>query len=277
MPSCGFDSIQIRPPCCSTVRRRTTAIAKARARTFVGFSKRAGTAVFAVDVLGRSGVGIGEAIAFLESIFGPFGADAGVPPNAVERCEARLGVAIPKALAELHLRTANVEALHAAHNLLVPLDCVDFGGDHLVFYEENQEVVVWAIARERLSEDDPPVDQGQPASGRGDEWSYFPEFRSVSEFACAQGAWQAVQGGLPYVGVLANDPNVERALNALGPPSLEAETMTAWLVSGGVLLHAGDGYVGLATRDAESFRRASSSIGLDIAKWDYATLHDEQV
>src|SRR5262245_21010352 len=90
-------------------------------------------------------VTIEQSICFLESIFGTFGPDAGVPAEAVEAAQARLGLTLPRALVSLYRRTGSVTALHASHNLLVPLNRIAFGGDHLIFYEENQAVVVWAI------------------------------------------------------------------------------------------------------------------------------------
>ncbi len=220
---------------------------------------------------------IDDSIRFLEAIFGPFGADGGVPVDEIEAAESRLGFALPRALRTLHGRTGRVKSLHAAHNRLVAIDEVDFASDHLVFYEENQDVVVWAIARSRLSEEDPPVDQGQLAD---DEWTFYSEFASVSEFACAQGAWQAVQGGLPFVGVVQQPADARRLdaaamTKAFGAPSLLAEGMSAWLVEGGVAIDAGDGYVGLATRDAAAFESASALLGLELGAWDYATARDD--
>lgn len=220
---------------------------------------------------------IEEAIRFLEAVFGPFDAGAGVPPTEVEAAERRLGVALPRALRVLYGRTGRLKSLHAAHNTLVGLDQIDFAGDHLVFYEENQAVVVWAVARARLSEDDPPVDQGQLAD---DGWSFYDEFTSVSEFTCAQGAWQAVQGGLPFVGVLEQPLDARRVdpttmARAFGTPFLVAQGMKAWVVDRGVAIDAGDGYLGLAARDAAAFESASARLGLALEAWDYATLRDE--
>lgn len=220
---------------------------------------------------------IDDALRFLEAVFGPLGAEAAVPAVEMEAAEARLGFALPRALRTLYLRTGRAKSLHAAHNMLVPPEAIDLAGDHLVFYEENQAVVVWAIARARLSEADPPVDQGQCSD---DGWTFYPEFGSVSEFACSQGAWQAVQGGLPFVGVLQQPAEARRIdaagmTAAFGAPSLVTEGMQAWLVDGGVAVDAGDGYLGLATRNAADFESASARLGLELDDWDYATLRDE--
>lgn len=229
------------------------------------------------------------AFRFLEVIYGPFGADDSVSASEVLAAEARLGVKLPAALVALYRRTGRATSLHESHNRLVTLEQVDFAGDHLVFYEENQDVVVWGIERSRLADDDPPVDQGQPTAAPN-VGTFYPEFASVSEFARAQGAWQAVQGGLPYVGALtspamrarsseaqalaANAAPARAFRDSLGEPALETAGMLAWLVDGGVFVDA-RGYLGLATREASQFEAACVGLGIEVEDWDYATLTDE--
>jgi hypothetical protein len=221
---------------------------------------------------------IDDSIRFLEAIFGAFDAEGGVPVGEIEAAEKRLGCALPRALRLLYSRTGRVKSLHTVHNTLVAIGEVDFASDHLIFYEENQAVVVWAIARSRLLEEDPPVDQGQLTDG---DWTFYSEFGSVSEFASAQGAWQAVQGGLPFVGQVQQPADARRVdsvamTRAYGPPSLVTEGMSAWLVDGGVAIDAGDGFIGLATRGAAEFLSASALLGLELVAWDHATLRDDE-
>jgi hypothetical protein len=226
-------------------------------------------------------VTIDRAIQFIEAIFGPLGGEARIPVEDIVAAERALGVPLPHALRELYARTGSLQALHAVHNTLVPIDQVGFAADHLIFYEENQGVVAWGIARSRLSDGDPPVDQGQPPNTEQGPWTFYPEFASVSEFACAQAAWQAVQGGLPFVGVLQQPEKAGRVdarsmARALGSEALITESMRAWLVDGGVAMGAGDGYIGLATREAQQFVDASALLGIEIGGWDYATIRDDQ-
>ena len=92
-----------------------------------------------------------------------------------------------------------------------------------------------------------------------------------------QAAWQAVQGGLPFVGVKQGKAQVSALIEALGAPVLERSGMRAWLLEKGVVVDAGDGFVGLATQEAESFVAASARLGMEVEQWDYATLRDEDV
>lgn len=220
---------------------------------------------------------IEDSIRFLEAIYGTFRTDAAVPAAAIDDAERRLGIRLPRALRLLYERTGSSRSLHASHNTLVRIDSIEFGDDHLIFYEENQAVVVWAIARSELTKEDPPVDQGQHDEKSG--WSFYAEFRSLSEFAAAQGAWQAVQGGLPFSGVLQQPENRRRVdatalTRELGAPGVATDSMSAWLIDGGVVIDAGDGYVGLAARTELEFRAAGERMGIDLAQWDYATVRD---
>ena len=236
-----------------------------RART-TGTWPGAGTDTF-------GSMAIHDSIEILAAIYGPFTEDHRVAESAIIAAESRLGFRLPSALRTLYAETGESAPLHASHNALVPLYRADFAGDHLVFYEENQSVVVWGIERARLAEDDPPVDQGQLDQATG-VWSFVSEFASVSEFACAQGAWQAVQGGLPFVGVIENHP-YDHLEPMLGPPTVITNGMSIWVGNGGVAVELPGGYVGLATQSAAQFSVTSARIGLAIDQWDYATLRDE--
>ena len=220
---------------------------------------------------------IESALAFVEAVFGRLEPGDAVEESAMVSAEARLGVKLPHALRMLYRASGASQALHHAHNQLLAPAKVDFAANHLVFYEENQGVVVWGIARDRLAEMDPPVEQGQLDSRTG-EWTFYPEFGSVSEFVAAQCAWQAVQGGLAYVGSKvhgdASDEPVSVFEAGLGTAILVTASMRAWLVDGGVATKAGE-MLGLATREPRQFEAASLRLGIAIDDWDYATISDE--
>ncbi len=218
------------------------------------------------------------AIVWLEAIYGSFEEGSRVPRHAIEAAEARNAVVFPAALSLYYRVTGASKALHTMHNCIVPVDRVAFAGEYLVFYEENQGVCVWGVHQARLAEEDPPVDQGHFNEG---SWTFYPDLPSISDFARAEGAWQAVQGALPWVGVL--DEQEERRSRGssrlearLGPPSLHTPGLDAWLVEGGVALDA-EGYLGLATWDAAKFIAATELIGVAVEDWDYATVTDEGI
>jgi len=210
-----------------------------------------------------------KATEWLSSIYGSL---KGVTAPSIARVEKKLGRPLPSALRTLYLKTGASRALHQAHNRLISPAQLKVVGSHLVFYEENQEVVMWGIHVDHLGEVDPKVEQGQPHDDGHIEW--HSEFKSVSEFMCAQGAWQAVQGGLPWVGSLADgSEQLDALLRSLGAQSLDTEGLRAWSVPGGIFVHAGKAYLGLATHTRSDFERASAQLGIN--GWDFATAADE--
>jgi hypothetical protein len=157
---------------------------------------------------------------------------------------------------------------------------------HLPFYRENQGVCDWGIAVASLGADDPPVHVS--FAGRNGELSWEDEFSSVTEFLCVQGAWQAVQGGLPFVSIIIDtefpgapptDPSLGRKVRAaarrIGNQFVASKGLTAWVIRGCVLAMASDTHFGMASRDAERFIDVSRALGVAIEDWDYATLRDE--
>jgi hypothetical protein len=230
----------------------------------------------AEDIVASDPVPFSAALRFVEEVFGPLGEDAGAPLEDLVAAERRLGLGLPNALRELYLRTGRAAALHASHNTLVPLDRIDFADEHLIFYEENQGVVLWGIDRSRLSEPDPPVVQGQPPRDDGARWEFHPEFASVSAFLRAMSAWQAVQGGLPFVGVKEPFLGGDGALTeTFGAPSFVESGMRVWTFEGGVVVKTEAEAVSMGTRSAELFVRGSARVGMTVDDWDYATLQDE--
>lgn len=211
---------------------------------------------------------VAAALRFIEAIFGPIPASS-LADIYVDEAQRRLGLTLPEGLRDYYA-TAGADALHRSHNRLVKPEDIDVVGEHLVIYEENQQVVVWGIPVSRLAEDNPPVEQGQREDG---VWAFYPEFESLGQFAAAQAAWQAVQGALAYCGVR---EAYEGALDEiLGTRGLVTESMSGWLVDGGVCIDAGDGYLGLATRDRGSFEAMTKRLGLDASTWDWSTLEEE--
>jgi hypothetical protein len=72
--------------------------------------------------------------------------------------ESRLRINLPKILKEYYLQLGNHEALNQSQNYLVlPQELQFDDNDLLVFYTENQFVVLWGIKRSDLSLDNPPV------------------------------------------------------------------------------------------------------------------------
>jgi len=88
-------------------------------------------------------------------------------------------------------------AIHDAFNrLLPPRDLSQLEDGSLVFYEENQCVVRWAIRADDLNGEDPAVVQYQDEERL--EW--FPDTPALSQFLFKQLYWNLVNGGMRHCG-----------------------------------------------------------------------------
>lgn len=212
-----------------------------------------------------------ETIERLERVFGAFGLEHTIPRAEIDAAEHRLGFALPSALRVLYERTGR-HPLHSAHDLLVPPDELTVIADYLVIYTEGQGVTEWAIGNDALGLADPPV-RARYLTPQGEQ--YEDQFVSVSQFLAAQAAMQAVNGALPFVGVvtLASDDANTRAIpigdRIVSIPGLEVR------VRSGAIGYAAVNFIGLAAGTDKCFTEISKAMGLPIDGWDYATLRDE--
>lgn len=214
----------------------------------------------------------------LERAFGDFTSDHAVPASDLDAVESRLGVSLPPALRVLYERTGR-HPLHTTHDVLIPPEGLGIVDGYLVVYRERQDVTEWAVAVANLLRVDPPVEKRVLDRGK---FKFVEEFTTLSQFAAFQAAWQAVQGALPFVGVLASnehDAAVARVTrdDAVGMGDLVAATAVSdvRISDGSIGYVQSDGYIGLAARTATRFEEVSGLIGIPIDAWDYATMRDE--
>lgn len=216
-------------------------------------------------------VTIEEAVAALETVYGSFGPEHGFSHEEVAAAERRLGFALPGALRVLYLRTGK-HPFHSAENAIIPLEALDFGGDYLPIYDENQGVCQWVIANSALGEQDPPVDMSA-TTFEGHE--YLPEFVSVTHFLLSQAATQAV-ATLPFSGLV---------LETRRPaPSREAAQIIGEILwrtehadiraRPGAISFITDGYFSVAARDEPTFTLIASALGLEEDDWSYLSSRD---
>ena len=207
---------------------------------------------------------IASTIAALESVYGPFGSESGFTESALQQCEHRLATKLPHALRTLYVRTGR-HAFHRACDRLVAPEDLAFDGDYLVFYEQGQRSLVWAVARHDLALDDPRV------------WALYDDevladSSTVSDFLAFEASAQAIDGGaLPFFGLL--DPYEE----TLSPPAFDrvgellANTRHGVVRyrTGAIALYRseGGGFVGLAAARESVFHQVAKEIGIPIDRW----------
>ena len=122
-------------------------------------------------------------------------ANHGYPEAAIAALEERLQVKIPASLRQYYLSLGNNKMVNDSFNRLTSLGEIGFSEDeHLVFYEENQAVVLWGIAKAELQQDNPPV-YGTYDSGRA-EW--FTDADTTEHFLLSMAWWNGALGGLTH-------------------------------------------------------------------------------
>lgn len=112
--------------------------------------------------------------------------------------ETRLSFVFPKVLREYYLTLGKNKKLNDTFNrLLKPKSEIDFSTDrHLVFYEENQTVVYWAIKEQDLHLDNPCVYGNYDAINLTEEW--FVDCQTTENFLLSMAFWNGVLGGLKF-------------------------------------------------------------------------------
>lgn len=112
--------------------------------------------------------------------------------------EKRLNFVFPKVLREYYLTLGKNKQLNDTFNrLLKPKSEIDFSTDrYLVFYEENQAVVFWAIKEQDLQLDNPCVYGNYDAVNLTQEW--FIDSPTMESFLLSMAFWNGVLGGLKF-------------------------------------------------------------------------------
>jgi hypothetical protein len=121
---------------------------------------------------------------FSEFCSAPPEPDEGLGDDAVRAALAARGLTIPAALSDYY-SLAGRHWINENHDLLLPIEKLEWTGDKLVFMEENQAVCFWGIDRADLGEADPMVwraDNEEPI-----RWQ--SENRRLSRFLMAEWTW----------------------------------------------------------------------------------------
>ncbi|HEY1194388.1 SMI1/KNR4 family protein [Flavobacterium sp.] len=113
--------------------------------------------------------------------------------------EKQLEVKLPVKFKEYYQELGKEENLNYVYNrLLKPDDEIEFSDDDfLVFYEENQNVVIWGIKKEDLVKDNPPV-YGNYDTIEKSDWEI--ETQTTEDFFLMMAIYNGTFGGLQYNG-----------------------------------------------------------------------------
>jgi hypothetical protein len=147
-------------------------------------------------------------------LFGPLSPDDGIADDELTMAEQRLGLRLPRLLREFYLRAGGREDLNKSHERLLEPNDLLIQDDVLVFYEENQAVVLWGIAVSDIAESDPLVREAANSDSDPLQWS---EFCSLSKFLRYMLYWQGVCGGMPCTGVAEASTETVQRVELLWP------------------------------------------------------------
>src|ERR1051326_6623545 len=93
----------------------------------------------------------------IRTLFRPWRPGDGHDEADVAAAETRLGIRLPRTLRNFYLAWGRRPDLTQTMNPLLSPDELELRGDVLLFWAENQAVVLWGIRSKRLEEADPPV------------------------------------------------------------------------------------------------------------------------
>lgn len=128
----------------------------------------------------------------------PVDKNKGFAQHDIAIAERRLKITLPKQLKHYYQNLGKHQAINESHNRLLDLNKIRLTDDgYLVFYEENQQVVVWGIQLADLTLDNPKV-YGDYGSTEHSDWHI--ESEALDEFLLLMAIYNGTMGGLTYHG-----------------------------------------------------------------------------
>jgi hypothetical protein len=145
-----------------------------------------------------------------------FGTENGCSPGQIQSGEYRLGKQLPWVLRVFYEKFGS-HSFNQIHNRLIMPESLEADKNGFVcFYEENQEVVLWAIQIEDFSEEDPSVYESYDD---GKTWDLHEDKELLSHFLTDVSLFQGIMGGFPFTaGHLGVDQATEEKIKAEFPP-----------------------------------------------------------
>lgn len=121
----------------------------------------------------------------------------GFSENEIILLEKRLNTSLPVKIREYYLKLGKDENLNYSYNrLLRPENEIEFSDDgYLVIYEENQVVAFWAIKKEDLKLENPPIWANYYTNEKS-EWVI--ETQTTEDFFLLMAIYNGTFGGLHY-------------------------------------------------------------------------------
>jgi hypothetical protein len=133
----------------------------------------------------------------------------GIPAAQLTKAVNKLGIQLPIALRDYYLVAGKEKIFnHSFNRLCSPSDWEVHAGK-LIFFEENQTVVVWGVPASKEAASDPVVFQCPLVSGELDKW-YSEKIRCSAFLKFMIHLQAAYGGGMPFTASapVANEPSM---------------------------------------------------------------------
>ncbi len=108
----------------------------------------------------------------------------GLGDDAVQTKLVEYGLTLPEALIDYYA-LAGQHPINVKHNQLLPIEQIKWMGSKLMFMEENQWVVYWAIDESDVNNPNPVVWQGT----NSDAIDWYEEQYKLNQFLMAMWKW----------------------------------------------------------------------------------------
>ncbi|MDR1284610.1 MAG: SMI1/KNR4 family protein [Campylobacteraceae bacterium] len=212
--------------------------------------------------------------------------DYGYSENEIIEAENNLGIKFPKILREYYLIFGKNKTINESFNRLLNINGeIGFTDDsnYLVFYEENQGAVYWAVDKKDMGNNNPKVYGNYDPNNGSDNWLVDSE--TMEGFLLSMAYWNGALEGLQYTANYSNDDGIEnniiknvenywneikgitnQQLRFFTNDDIEIIILTTDLEN-----NANGIYVG--TNDKNKFMRILEKINI---KWDYRSDKDNE-
>lgn len=121
----------------------------------------------------------------------------GLSQDVITQAETVQNAQLPTPLFHYYRELGNFVPLNQTHNRLLPLP-LNWIGEYLVFFEEEQRAGVWGIHQEDLAKHDPMVYMSQNFDAIESSEVHWHADRTLQAFLLAQAIFNGTMGGLDF-------------------------------------------------------------------------------
>lgn len=207
----------------------------------------------------------------------------GFTQSEIKQAERRLAVSLSQNLIDFYKILGKNEQINQIYNRLLSPDAIFIEDNHLIFYEENQNVCFWAIKLDDLSNDNPPIYEGYKNWDKN-TINWYLSHQNITDFWLYMAFYNGTMGGLKYHANILDQQNIDpRAVQQILNTTTECTVLkmdnqsfytsdNEWVIS---LCHDNGVYtaVFVGTQNETHFETILERFGYDA--WSYTSYDDD--